>query len=187
LGELVPELEDLCDKVQPAAVVMGTTGHGQMHEIFVGGNTSAAMRKIGFPLIVVPPGAIFKKPKNMGLACDMEEVVKTMPSEKIHEIVRWFDSKLSVLNVKHVAGYLEADLNTESLMADTFLDDLKPSYEFLIDDDVREGIQAFAETHNLDWLIVIPKKHRDFSSILKRSISRQLAYQSHIPIVCLHC
>lgn len=185
LGGVVEELDDFCQKLRPSAVVMGSAGHGRLHELFIGGNTSEAMNKIRFPLIIVPPGARFKKPMNVGLACDMNEIVETLPSERIHEVIGWFGSNLYVLNVTPEAVSMNEDLNAESLMADTLLADLKPTYRFLEEDDVRDGVQSFAETHNLDWLLVIPKKHRNFSLLLKRSVSRDLAFHTHIPIVCL--
>jgi nucleotide-binding universal stress UspA family protein len=186
LGDVVGALEELCGSLQPSAVVMGTTGHGQMHDFFVGSNTSEAMKRLVYPLIVVPPGAVFKTPKNIGLACDMEGVVDNLPSDKIHELVRWFDSNLFVLNVRPVGEVMGVDMNTESLFADTLLADLKPSYSFLTGEEVSDGLQTFAEKQNLDWLILIPKKHRGFSGFLKRSVSKQLAYQTHIPVVCIH-
>jgi hypothetical protein len=63
---------------------------------------------------------------------------------------------------------------------------MKPNYYFLKRDDVVEGINEFSETHNLDVVIVIPKKHNLLERIFHKSRSKELVTNAHIPIVSIH-
>lgn len=186
LGDVVSELEAFCEEVDPIAVVMGTTGHGVIHDLFVGGNTVRAMKSLRHPLLIVPSGAVFKKPTDVLLACDMVEVAETMPSKFIHGLLSGFGSKLYVLNVRKGDGGGDGSLEFESLMADTLLSDLDPEYHFIGEVDPADVIQEFAERHNVAWIIVVPRRHTGFESLLRKSVSKELAYQSNIPLVCLH-
>src|SRR5262245_28991146 len=56
LGDTVDELEDVCDKVKPFAVVMGTKGATGMERVLFGSTTLTTIRHLSWPVIVVPPG-----------------------------------------------------------------------------------------------------------------------------------
>jgi len=186
MGYLVDELMELCGRLQPCAVVMGTTGHGLIHDLFVGGNTVDAMRSLEKPLIIVPPGCVYKKPMRVGLACDMVEVVENMPVDEISSLLGHFKPSFHIMNVNGVSGKGDNDKNYEALMAETLFSEFKPTFHFIESLSVSDKLEDFAESQNLDWIIVIPKKHRRFSEILMKSTSRELAYQSRIPLVCIH-
>lgn len=186
LGSLIDELEALCVKLKPMAVVMGTLGHGQVHDLFLGANTVTAMHRISIPIIVVPAGALFRVPEKILLACDLGEVVDTLPSKHIRDLMRWFDSRLYVLNIRREGSILRDAEHSETLMLDTILTDLGPEYHFLQGEDVPESVGEFAENNGMDWIVVVPKKHNKLAEILHRSVSREIAYRSHIPLVSIH-
>src|SRR6185369_9321632 len=56
LGDTVDELEDVCTKVKPFAVVMGTKGATGMERVLFGSTTLTTIRHLNWPVIVVPPG-----------------------------------------------------------------------------------------------------------------------------------
>jgi nucleotide-binding universal stress UspA family protein len=186
LGDLTEQVRMTSEKLLPKAVVMGTLGHGPVHDFFLGGNTVSALRSVDTPVVVIPMGVVFKKPGKVGLACDLNEVVETIPSKRISEILSWFGSSLVVLNVHSGSSPLGDFQHSESLLLDTLLADLKPVYSFLEGEDVCESIRGFAETNEIDWIVVVPKSHRKLSELLHKSVSRELAYTAHIPLVAVH-
>jgi nucleotide-binding universal stress UspA family protein len=186
LGEVTDEIEELCKKINPFAVVMGTKGSSGVERLFLGSNTLTAIRHLSCPVIVVPPGAIFSGIKKIGFACDLNEVVETTPSPKIHEICNAFHAQLLVLNVDFKNKHFLPDTPEESLLLHTLLEDLNPVYEYIEHPDVAEGIHEFAEKHSLDMIITIPKKHKLLSGLFQKSHTRELVFHAHIPIVCIH-
>ena len=186
LGNVVDELEELCKSLKPLAVVMGTKGESAGERIFLGSNTLMAIRHLTSPVIVVPPGAIFKGIKKIGLACDFKMVVESIPTELIRELVNTFHAELEVLNVDYNSKHFKPDTPEQSLLLHTLLEDLKPKYFFINNPVVEDGISEFAENNNIDLLVVIPKKHKLLDSLFQKSHTRQLAFHSHIPIVSVH-
>jgi nucleotide-binding universal stress UspA family protein len=186
LGEVVDEIEMLCKKVSPFAVVMGTKGATGLERLFLGSNTLTAIRHLSFPIIVVPPGAVFSGIKKIGFACDFSEVVESTPADKIIEVCHTFHAQLHVLNVDYKSRNFRPETPEESLLLHTMLEDLHPIYDYIEHQDVVDGIHQFAETRGFDLLITIPKKHRLLSGLFQKSHTRELVFHSHIPIMCIH-
>lgn len=185
-GDVVGELMSLCKRLNPLAVVMSTTGHGSIHDLFIGSNTVEAIRRINIPIIVIPPGCTFRVPKKIGLACDMRDIVKHMPASTIRELIGWFNSVLHIMNVRISSSEGAVVRNIETLLSATMFSDLNPQFHFPIGKNVPETLNRFAEEENLDWIILIPKKHGVKEGLFRNSVSKRVAYQTRIPIVCVH-
>jgi nucleotide-binding universal stress UspA family protein len=186
LGNTVDVLEEICSAVRPFAIVMGSHGSTGIERLIMGSTTLSVIRHLRCPVIVVPPGTSYKKIRKMGLACDFKDVAETIPTEYIKNIVHEFNAELHVLNVNPDGENYDDETPLESAWLDTLLGDMKPNYYFLKRDDVVEGINEFSETHNLDVVIVIPKKHNLLERIFHKSRSKELVTNAHIPIVSIH-
>jgi nucleotide-binding universal stress UspA family protein len=187
LGDIVDELEDLCNKIQPLAVVMGTKGASGIERVMFGSVTLTAICHLTWPVICVPPGKEFGQGiKKIGFACDFRKVIETTPIHFIKDIVKEFNAELHVLNVDFENRHFKPETPEQSLMLHTMLEDVNPSYHFIEQKDVEDGINRFAETNNLDLIIAIPKKHKLLESVFKPSSTKQLVFESHIPVMCVH-
>lgn len=187
LGNVSDELENLCNKINPFAVVMGTKGATGMERMLFGSNTLNAIRHLTWPVICVPPGKNYGKGINkIGFACDFRDVVKTTPTHTIIDFVKTFNASLDVLNVDFHNKHFKPDTPEESLLLHTLLEDAAPAYHFIDHPDIEDGINEFAEKNNLDLIITIPKKHRLLDQVFKTSSSKQLVYQAHVPVMCVH-
>lgn len=186
IGDLVTELEDLAKTIQPFAVIMGTKGAGFVERLFVGSSTLSAIRHLTWPVIVVPPGCSFKEVKKVGFACDFKAVVRSIPADVIKNWVNVFNAELDILNVDHNSKNFKPDTPEQSVLLHTLLQEAKPKYFFINNEDVEKGISEFAESNNIDLIFVIPKKHRLLDVLFQRSHTTDLAFHSHIPIVSIH-
>lgn len=185
-GNVVDELETLCGAVQPFAVVMGSHGASGLERLLMGSNTLTAIRRIKYPVIVVPPGTTYRGIRKIGLACDFKDVVETTPVAFIKSMVQEFGAELHILNIDRNKKQHNDEAVVESAWIETMLGDVKPNYYFLDREEVVEGINEFAETSNLDVVMVIPKKHNLVENIFHKSKSKELVTHSHIPIVSIH-
>jgi nucleotide-binding universal stress UspA family protein len=186
MGDVIDEIEFFSKKISPFAVVMGTKGASGLERLFLGSSTLTAIRQLTFPVIVIPPGAVFSGIKKLGFACDLNEVVETTPSDQIHAVCNTFNAQLLVLNVDYKNRHFSPDTPEESILLHTMLEDLKPVYQYIDHPDVAEGINMFAETQGVDMIITIPKKHKLLSGLFQKSHTRDLVFHAHIPIMCIH-
>jgi nucleotide-binding universal stress UspA family protein len=187
LGDVVDELEDLCNKIKPIAVVMGTKGASGIERAMFGSVTLTAIRHLNWPVICVPPGKEFGQGiRKIGFACDFKKVVETTPIHLIKDFIKEFNAELHVLNVDYENRRFKPETPEQSLMLHTMLEDANPSYHFIEQKDIEDGINEFAEKNNLDLIIAIPKKHKLLEGIFKPSSTKQLVFESHIPVMCVH-
>jgi nucleotide-binding universal stress UspA family protein len=184
---VLTEIEGVCEHVKPFAVIMGTKGASGVEKILFGSVTLTAIRHLVWPVIVVPPGKKYGKGiKKIGFACDFDKVVETTPVQFIKNMVKEFGAELHVLNVDHENKHFKPDTPEESLMLHTLLEELRPSYHFINNEDIEDGINEFADKNNIDLLITIPKKHKLLDNLFKPSSTKQLVTQSHVPVMCVH-
>jgi nucleotide-binding universal stress UspA family protein len=187
MGDVVDELGLLSDHVRPFAIVMGTKGHTAMERALFGSNTLTAIKKLHWPVICVPPGKEFGNGiKKIGLACDFKEVVNTTPAHTIKDLVKEFNGELHVLNVDYDNRQFDSETPEQSALLHSMLEELKPQYHFIKCKDIEEGINEFADENNLDLVIAIPKKHTLLEGLFKKSSTRQLVFESHVPVMCVH-
>jgi nucleotide-binding universal stress UspA family protein len=187
MGDVLNEIEGVCEHVKPFAVIMGTKGASGVEKILFGSVTLTAIRHLVWPVIVVPPGKKYGKGiKKIGFACDFDKVVETTPVQFIKNMVKEFGAELHVLNVDHENKHFKPDTPEESLMLHTLLEELRPSYHFINNEDIEDGINEFADKNNIDLLITIPKKHKLLDNLFKPSSTKQLVTQSHVPVMCVH-
>lgn len=187
MGNLPDELEDCCNKNKPFAVIMGTRGHSAVERVLFGSNTLSVIKHLSWPVIGVPIGKEFGNGiKKIGLACDFREVKESTPIPAIRALVKELQAELHVLNVDHNNQHFNADTPVQSALLHTALGDLNPQYHYIEHRDIEDGINEFAEKNNLDLVITIPKKHKLLESLFKKSSTKQLVFQSHVPVMCIH-
>jgi nucleotide-binding universal stress UspA family protein len=179
-------LQTLCNEIKPSLVVMGLSGKNALTRLIVGSNTIKAIHYLKYPILVVPPKADFIPIRKIGLACDYKKVVETTPLTLLKKIVTDFRAELHVLNVDFENLHFEPGMLKESFVLSEMLKELKPEYHSIESADVINGLNDFAVQSNLDWIVVIPKKHSVVQKIFARSQTQQLLYHTTIPILCIH-
>lgn len=187
MGNLADELEDCCKQTQPFAVVMGTRGHSAVERALFGSNTLKVIKHLSWPIICVPIGKEYGTGiKKIGLACDFREVKETIPVPVIRTLVKEFQAELHVLNVDHNDQHFKEDTPMQSDFLHTAFEELNPQYHYIEHKDIEDGINEFTETNNLDIVITIPKKHKLLENLFKKRSTKQLVFESHVPVMCLH-
>jgi nucleotide-binding universal stress UspA family protein len=186
LGDTIEELENLCIAEDVFSVVMGTRGAGAMEVLFLGSTTLSAINQLKVPVMIIPPGATYRPIKKLGFACDYSQVADSTPIREIRELCQTFRAELKVLNVDYENRKFTPEVPISLTKVHELLDPLDPEYHFIDDPNVEDGINKFAETHGIDMLITIPKKHRLLDNIFRKSHTRKLALHAHVPIVAIH-
>jgi nucleotide-binding universal stress UspA family protein len=186
-GPVIEETENYCASVQPFAAVMATQGAGAMERFLFGSNTVSAMKNLGWPLIVVPPGAKFTGIKKIGLACDMKKVALTAPVNEIKILIKEFKAELHVLHIRRDAAETPPPgTDLEFGLLQQLLAELNPVYDSLVHADINEGLVEFAETNKIDLLVVVPKKHNLIDQLFHKSHTKHLLLHTHVPLMSVH-
>lgn len=183
---LTDGLVALCNEVHPDMVIMGISGKNALAKLVVGSNTIRTIQHLKCPVLVVPPKATFVPVRKIGFACDYEKVIETTPVEPLKKIIRDFNADLFVLNITFHDSEVSAEKINESMYINRLLKEFNPAYQTILSNDISEGINWFAEEQKLDWIVVIPKKHNLIDKMFSRSKTKDLLYQTTIPVLCIH-
>jgi nucleotide-binding universal stress UspA family protein len=174
---------EICDRTGADMVVMGITGSSKFEEVLIGSTAISVVKHTKVPVIVIPPNAKCNKIDKVMLACDYKKVEETTPVQPIKKVLNATNAKFFVLNI---AGKQKGtDTKQEELISRMF-SEYNIEYRYSNNDDFISGINDFAEANDIDMIITIPKRHGLFDGLFKESHTKQLAFHSHVPLMCMH-
>ena len=186
-GDVISEIRDICERIKPYAVIMATENTDAMERFMFGGVTIAAIKKLPWPLIIVPPNVSFKKIEKIGLACDYRDVMQTIRMDVVKELVSAFNAELHIV---YVTEELDETFNNDTVEQALYLQQmfgkLNPKYDFINSSDIEKSIDEFATRNELDLVIIIPKKHNLFGLLFHHSHTSKMAVDTHVPLVSIH-
>jgi nucleotide-binding universal stress UspA family protein len=178
-------LDNICATINPDLVVMGLSGKNALTRLIVGSNTIKTINDLRYPLLVIPPKAEFIPVRRIGFACDYHQLEKTTPVSLLNKIVTDFHADLHVLNISTHKNN-EKSIDEGNAMIMDLLKGTKAEFHNVEAREVPEGINWFIDRAKLDWIVVIPKKHRLLEKVFKRSHTQELIFHTHTPVLCIH-
>ena len=184
-GVFFHELKTVCENIDPYYVIMGNQGTTAVERLLFGGHTVEVMKRLMYPLITVPLSVTFSSIKRIGLACDLHNVVDTIPVDEIKMLVENFNAELHVLNIDRFAVF-NPHTDYDSVLLEEELASLHPTYHFLTNENTDKAIIDFTEINNIDLLIMVPRRSGLLRKLIHKSHTKQLVIHSHVPVMAMH-
>ncbi|MCR6720577.1 MAG: universal stress protein [Chitinophagaceae bacterium] len=131
-----------------------------MSKLFKGSSRSLKMAATKVcPVMIVPNDAVFSGMNNIALTSDFEDVENNTPVLAIKTVLELFKARLHIVNVdsEHYVTLTEEFLTERAKMQAMFAD-FNPEFYFIGMNDFHEAIQQFSKDHQIDLIIIIPKK-----------------------------
>jgi len=184
-GTFFQELKMTCEQVHPYVVIIGNQGKSALERVFIGEHAVYTMKHLKWPLISVPATSNFLSIQKIGIACDFNHVVETIPLDEIKSLVREYKAELHIFNIGKNEVF-DPELVFESGLLQELLLELKPIYHFITNKDIDLSILQLVEEHRIDLLIVIPKRHSLIDRLIHHSHTKEMVLHSHVPVLSLH-
>ncbi len=167
--------------------IMGITSRSAIGQVVIGSHTYKFAERKVCPVLIVPETAMFREINNVMLASDFKNTQNVTPSVPINSFLRFFRPKLHIVNVdqSHYVALSEQHEKEKSQLAAMFAA-FNPEFYFMRLYDVDEALNLFAEEKNIDLIITIQHHHSLMEKLFKRSHTKSLSYQSHVPILVVH-
>ncbi|WP_026897522.1 universal stress protein [Daejeonella oryzae] len=182
---LVSAVNLLSEQQHIGLIVMGITGKSNLEQILIGSNAIKIAKESSVPLLIIPKDAKFESIKRVLFACDLKKVLKTTPVQTIKSFIHALGAKLFILNVADNQLVFNADNTEEQLKLHELWDSENAEYHYIDSEDTAEGIMKFADEHDIQLVITVPKKYGFFESLFHRTVTKKLSYHSHIPLLLL--
>lgn len=180
------EINNLNNKKELFAIIMGTSGAGAAGAFFLGSFSLAAAKYLQYPLIVVPPDYNFSGIKKVGLACDMDHVLDHIPIKGIRAVFDNFDAKMEVLYVTDPEKTMRPEILRESKFIQICLAQYRPEIRIIDHESTRQGLENFVAKNDFDLLILLPKERSFIERIFHKSMSKGMVLHPVVPVMIVH-
>ncbi len=170
---------------KPLLLVMGTRGLGSLERFLLGSTTLSTVKECGVPVLVIPEDQQYQGIRRLGLASDFHEVVEKTPDQYINHLLDILHAELHIIHNNPDYHEYEPAVMEEGLLLDTMFSRAKHRFHFLHNEFNEESIINFAEDHDLDWLMIIPKKHGFFDELFGHQHTREFVLHATLPILVL--
>ncbi len=186
-GDLVENITRLVHSYRATLVVMGIKSKSTVEQAIFGSNTLELVDKNLYPVLIVPPNAVYKGINNVAFASDFIDIEATTPSVLISAVLEMFNPMLHIVNVnsEHYVSLTEEIQQGKEIFKELFKT-YKTEFYFITMNDFFEALDNFVIDYKIDILITIPKHQSNSGSLFKASHTKKLAYHSHIPILAAH-
>lgn len=185
VGAVTDVVRNIVDEDEIGMIVMGMSGAGFLNRLFLGSTSRAVIDKIECPVLLIPPGTVFKPIYKIGFATDLNS---------------------GDINVIHSLAGLAGHINAEILIAhiadekyvgeqhqhkiDEFLTDVtckanynKIYYRNIKSMDVEHGLDWLAEHGQLDMLVMVHHWQHFFNRLIAGSHTKKIASHIHLPLL----
>lgn len=162
-------------------IVMGTKGASGLKKIVLGSNAVAVVDNSSRPVIVVPGQTTFTQIGTIVYATDMVNHKEEI--ETIARVAGFFNADIKVLHV--LAGDSAKNMDATQIAADLIKHANYPKISFHIsrNDQIAEEIDNFVLAQKADMLAMFTHKLDFYEKLFGRSVTRQLAFHSHLPLL----
>jgi len=181
---LVHEIQDLVETKGIDIIVMGTQGATGAQEVFLGTHTMYTIKKVKCPVIAVPSGFGYERPKEILFPTDYKLSKSNPYLSLIREICDLHTARLNLLY-----AYYGEPLNSEQKQVKAYLDVYfkENSHLFHIAEntDVPGAIEKFQVKNKINLLIMIHNRHNFFENLLFKPVINEIAYHTNIPFLVI--
>jgi len=186
-GDLVDNITRLVQTFRATLVVVGITGKSAVRQALFGSNTLKLVDKNLYPVLIIPPDAVYKGINHVAFASDFINIEATTPSVLINAVLEMFHPMLHIVNVnsEHYVSLTEEFQSGKETFRSMFTD-YKMEFYFITMNDFFDALDNFINDYHIDMLITIPKHQSNAMSLFQATHTRRLTYHSHIPMLAAH-
>jgi hypothetical protein len=183
-GNLVNQVKYLAEKNRVDMIIMGTKGAGSIEGILIGSNTLDVLKNVYTPVLVIPEGVKYKKIEKIVFAFDFKKIDNPHCLNPMIRIAANSDAEIKIVNVS--GDEKDNSGSEEEKRIRNYLGNTKYSFTHIKSSDTAEGLTSYINEHPTDLLVMIIREHNLLNALFHTSITKQLTFQTTIPLLVLH-
>ena len=181
-GDLHFAMEQVVEQEGIKLVVMGTSGTTGWFESILGSQTGDAIASLNVPVMSIPLGLKFAKIEIIGFA-NMYREKDFVALQRLCAMTAPFKSTIKSIFVKKP----HSEVTQEQIDAwESRSAGLNVQFFVIPDNDVRETIDDFITSQNIDVLAMLTEKRGFFQELFNSSLTKKLSNKLDIPILAFH-
>ncbi|MEO6813884.1 MAG: universal stress protein [Ginsengibacter sp.] len=190
-GATIASILDFAEDEKMDLIVMGTTGASGLKEFFMGSVAAGTISKTKIPVLTVPVSYEMEEPDAILLTTNQFEKNKDL-LDKVVAISKLFSAAIHVVIFKDTDGDVNADYIYNEEQLNDYLRFLKETFPGIIfKGEVLEGkdfeitIDRYNDKNEVDIVAMITYPKTFFDRILRKSVTKKMAFHSTIPILAI--
>ncbi len=183
---LAAAVNQVCADEDIDLVIMGFKPKDEFETFLVGDNVQRGVDKIHYPVLLVPKYAPITIPDHIVLASDFRAPLSKSIRVKLHKFLDRLNARVTAVH-----RCLKNELNEkENKLANELQLELQ-NYHFRLHvaknvEDLPTVVNDFAKKDNASLIISIHKMRSFLSGLFHKSITKNLAWRSEVPVLVLH-
>jgi len=174
-------------KVNADLIVIGITGDGgKIKENIIGSTAIKVARNTDIPVFIIPADVKYHPIRKISFACDLN---KTEESDLIY-VSRYFgklfDAELEIVNIEEPGVEFSKEKYKTYTAINKKLEVIPHKNVFITEKNTGKALEDYFSEHPTDMVMINPRKHDLFHNLFSRSISKELAFHSKVPLLCIH-
>ena len=189
-GDILESILDAEKKHGAGLIVMGTQGASGLKKWFMGSKTAAAISKTRTPVMAIPAAYNNTTFHNILLAvnqsdCNLDSL------QPVFDLARLYNATIRMViysGTEEAATYVTDRRTITGMQAK-----LQEKYgqqnietSHLTGKDFEGALQNYIDENSIDLLVMITKKRTGMENLFSKSLTRQMAYHTTIPLMAIH-
>ena len=180
------EIKDICKRIEPELIVMGTKGEGKKG-FLEGSMADKIMSNVSVPVIAVPDSVKSTEIKNIMYATNYSE----MDFKHINKLAGVFNSPDISFHVVHfdLKGRSDQDLRMMEALQHSLrnnLPDKNLKFNLMDSDEKSKSLSNFTEDNHIDLIVFIAHKTNIFKNLFSTKIHKRDFFKLELPMLAMH-
>jgi nucleotide-binding universal stress UspA family protein len=186
-GDLIDNVSRLAQTINTRLIIMGITGKTAIRQVMFGSNTLKLIDRNLFPVMIIPPDALYTGIKNVAFASDFKNVALSTPAAFINSVLDIFQPNLHIIHISKEKNELtETEKEAGKMKLQEMFSKYQTEFHFPVKRDFFSTLDEFIVAEKIDLVVTIPRHKSNLTSLFKTTHTKRLAYHSHIPILAIH-
>lgn len=180
---LTNEIGQITEAEKIDLVIMGTKGATGAQEILLGTNTVHVLKNSKCPVLAIPQGFDFEKPKVILFPSDFEVSLTKENLAILLQIVKEHNSEINVMHV-----FTELKLNPTQTKNRKSLETLLGNNGLFHDvgsDEIITAINKFQLKVKIDFLVMVQNKHTFFERLFIEPTIKKIGFHVNVPFLVI--
>ncbi|QNJ99074.1 universal stress protein [Constantimarinum furrinae] len=181
---LVDGVNDLVDKHNADAVLMGTKGNSNCDDVTFGSQTLQVIKYVKCPVIAVPVGYHGHPLKNILFPTDYMLPFKRRELKLVSTLAARFASMVHFLHISEAKELSHRQKDNKAIASCSFQEN-QVSHIRVPGKDITQAINKTMTASSVDMLVMVNQRHSYLENILYRSTIEKIGLDIKIPFLVL--
>ncbi|MCY7355952.1 MAG: universal stress protein [Rudanella sp.] len=161
-------------------LIMGLAGEDPQKARTQGSLARKLIPRTRVPMLLVPLGAHYQTVQTIVLAVDLSSPVDTLALASAKRFAQLFGATLNIICMENEPN---EPLHKAAEGICNLLSDLPHTFSFLPGNDLALVLDDYADSHQADLIMLLPKPHNRLESLLMESVTQQVVRQARVPVL----